>query len=165
MASPLAMGNRGQHRTHRRLELTNRPPPATPNRYTNARNRTMNTATAREVPESTKAAVAFIKACGYRVFMRSPSDEHCFYTDADGKRIGYAQWSGYRTSVSSVHKANRTTGTGFQIAESITKDSLRDAIACHCPGWSYRDASTVKKYRDWDEYRAESRFNSELQEA
>jgi hypothetical protein len=111
----------------------------------------------------TDAFVTLIKSCGYRVFMRKPSDKYCFYTD--GERIGYAQWSDIRTVVSTVHKANRTTGTGFHVGDAITPDTLRDAIRCHTPNWARAgDAGTVKKYASWDAFHNESAFNSELRE-
>jgi hypothetical protein len=128
----------------------------------------MNNATAwiQHRNEHTAEMIAFIKSCGYRVFVRPSrslvNSEWCFYTD--GTRIAYAQWSGYRTSVSSVHKANRKTGTGFSVAERINSNTLADAIGCDCPSWSIRDARTVHKYRDWDEYHNESAFNRELTE-
>ena len=110
---------------------------------------------------------AFIRSCGYRVFIRPSKSridsEYCFYTD--GTRIAYAQWSDLRTTVSSVHKANRTTGTGFQVSGAITADTLRDALKCHCPNWANcGDAETVRKYADWDEYHNESAFNRKLHE-
>lgn len=115
----------------------------------------------------TRKMRAFIRSCGYRVFVRASKSridsEYCFYTD--GTRIAYAQWADLRTMVSSVHKPNRTTGTGFQVSGAITADTLRDALECHCPNWANRgDAKTVQKYADWDAFHNESAFNKELRE-
>jgi len=105
------------------------------------------------------SVVALIQSCGYRVFMRNPTDENCFYTD--GEKIGYAQWGRCRPCVTSVHKPNRTTGTGFGIAEDITPESLKDALHCHAPSWA---SGTVKKYRNWEAFHKESNWNASLKE-
>lgn len=130
---------------------------------------TQNTATAwiQDRNKHSAEMIAFIKSCGYRVFVRPSrslvNSEWCFYTD--GTRIAYAQWSDYRASVSSVHKANRKTGTGFAIADHINRETLASAIACRAPGWAWgSDAQSVHKYSDWDAYHNESAFNRELTE-
>lgn len=107
----------------------------------------------------TTAFIELIKSCGYRVFMRKPTDKYCFYTD--GKRIGYAQWSDYRTSVCSVHMPSRENGTGFSVADAITTTTLADAINCTMPNWA---RGSVIKYKDWDAYHNASKWNSELVE-
>lgn len=115
----------------------------------------MNTQTA----TLTSPEVELIQSCGYRVFMRKPTDEYCFFTD--GTRIGYAQWSGYRTSVSSVHVGSRENGTGFGVADSITPESIKAAAEMVMPNWA---TGSVRKYRSWDEYIAESDWNAGLTE-
>lgn len=105
-----------------------------------------------------------IKAAGFRVFVRDQQrPTYCFFTD--GTRIGYAQWSSMRDSVSSVHKPNRLTGTGFAIADEITVKSLNAAISCHAPHWaSDSERASVVKYADWNAYVGASTFNAELVE-
>lgn len=103
--------------------------------------------------------VKFIRACGYRVFMRSPSDKYCHFTD--GKRIAYAQWSDYRTSVTSVHVPTRENGSGFGIAESITAETLSSALNCFIPHWA---SGAVTKYKDWDAFHNASEWNRQLKE-
>lgn len=115
--------------------------------------------------DSTARYVSFIKAAGYRVFMRRPStDEYCYYTD--GARIGYAEWTGYRgPCVSSVHVPNRTTGTGFSVADEITAESLRDAISCHAPDWATaRERNSVRKYPSWTAFHGQDAWHAQLVE-
>jgi hypothetical protein len=115
------------------------------------------------------ATIALIKALGFRVFMRSPRDTWLYFTSADGKRIGYLQndyFGGY--TLSSVHKANQQTGTGFQIhrmLSTVDKQQLEDCFV-HAPGWASRsDSRTVVKYRDIDEMIARDAFSREYREA
>lgn len=116
--------------------------------------------------QHTAEMIAFIKSCGYRVFIRPSKsnieNEFCFYTD--GKRIGYAQWSGYRSSVGSVHKPSRENGTGYQVSEKINRETLDNAINLVEPGWD-RGRAAVVKYADWEAFHNASAFNSELIEA
>ena len=113
--------------------------------------------------QHTTEMIAFIKSCGYRVFIRPSAcnveNEYCFYTD--GTRIGYAQWSGYSTHVSSVHKPCRQNGTGYQVSEKITCETLHAATTTVQPGWD-RGGIDVKKYADWDAFHNASAFNSKF---
>lgn len=105
--------------------------------------------------------IDLIKSAGYRVFVRSDDPTYCYYTD--GIKIGYAQWSNHRYCVTSVHKANHCTGTGFAVANEITQESIKAAINCFAPGWAYqRDIESVKKYTDFNAFIKSSAFNAEL---
>lgn len=109
-----------------------------------------------------EAMVARIKHCGYRVFMCPPSNTYCYYTD--GTRIGYAQW-GQTTRVTTVHKANTTTGTGFIISDEITPATLREALITHAPTWAASwDRASIHKYKDWAAFRAADPWHDQLQE-
>lgn len=115
--------------------------------------------------DSSAHYVSIIKACGYSVFMRKPqTDEYCFYTD--GTRIGYAQWSNVRgPQVASVHAPSRMAGTGFQIADDITAESLQAAIACHAPNWAtVEERASVRKYSSWAAFRMKDAWNAEMKE-
>jgi hypothetical protein len=105
--------------------------------------------------------IEFIKACGYRVFQRNPTDKYCNFTTQDGTRIGYAQWSDYRDSVGSVHAPSRENGTGFSIADELTAASLQAAIECVIPYWG---RGSVVKYRNIEEYINANSFNRDLKE-
>jgi hypothetical protein len=107
-----------------------------------------------------KAVIDAVAAAGFAVYMRHINDSFLLFTD--GKNIGYLQDSrGRGLSLTSVHKANRTTGTGFALGElaEINRETLSQAFV-HCPSWARHDAGTVRKYRDIEEYRAENSFNA-----
>jgi hypothetical protein len=88
---------------------------------------------------------------------------YCLYTD--GVRIGYAQWSRIAVGVSTIHKPNQRTGTGFWYADVLTEETLKGALNCIAPDWAYAtDRASVKKYRDFNEYLSESKFNRKLVE-
>ncbi len=99
-----------------------------------------------------------------RVFVRDTENPtYCFFTD--GEHIGYAQWSTSRSSVSTVHKPNKSTGTGFTVADEITRETLLAAMQTIAPHWvSAADRASVRKYRDIDDYLKSSKWNSELTE-
>jgi hypothetical protein len=60
-----------------------------------------------------------VTAAGFDVYMRDPKDTYMFFTD--GKNIGYLQDDRLAgLTLSTVHKANRSTGTGFRIAEGLS---------------------------------------------
>jgi len=116
--------------------------------------------------EDAQRIVGIIKALGYRVFIHPSSWDgvtYCNYTD--GTRIAYAQWGRIRTCVSTVHKPSKSVGTGFQFAETITPDTLREALECHAPGWAKGgDRANVRKWRDWDEFHNQSDFHRKAYE-
>lgn len=106
----------------------------------------------------THPAIELIKRLGFSVYMRSPSDEYCYYTD--GTRIGYAQWSRLGTRVSSVHKPSSQVGTGFGIADEITEATVKAAMTTLYPHWaSSADRAAVKKYRNWEEFLNKDAWN------
>ena len=115
--------------------------------------------------QHTAEMIAFIKSCGYRVFVlpskSNIENEFCYFTD--GKNIGYAQWSGYSTHVSSVHKPSRENGTGYQVSEKINRETLDYAINLVKPGWD-RGRAAVAKYANWEAYHNANKFNSQLVE-
>ena len=106
--------------------------------------------------------VEFIKAQGYRVFVRDVvNPTYCFYTD--GERIAYAQWNNYSTCVSSVHKPCKSAGTGFNVADKIDADTLAKGLHCFIPGWAYGSVhSDIVKYKSMDAYLASSKWNGGL---
>ncbi len=93
--------------------------------------------------------IAKIKAAGYRVFVSKAAEPtYCYYTD--GTNIGYAQWNRMGDSVSSVQVPNRTSGTGFIVADVINADTLKEALVGVAPSWATReDRGSVKKFSDF----------------
>ena len=109
--------------------------------------------------------IDMMKAQGWKVYKRTANGifkaEYCYCTD--GTHIAYVQWSDGRPLVSTVHKPNRTTGTGFQFDDRITPDSIRKAMLCVAPTWAKaRDIQSVHKYKDWNEFHKSSSFNAEM---
>lgn len=107
----------------------------------------------------------YIKSFGYRVFIRPNGHgaTYCFYTD--GERIAYAQWGSINSGVSSVHKANRTSGTGFKVSDRIDRGTLEQALFCFAPEWATNsDRQSVVKYKHIQEYLDSSLWNSSLEE-
>ena len=110
-----------------------------------------------------KTPILLMHEMGLRVFTRcTENPKYCYFTD--GKCIGYAQW-GDRCSVSTVHKPNKLTGTGFAISDEINKLTLIAAMKTFAPEWaSPIHTASVRKYRDIDDYLRESKWNSEFTE-
>lgn len=106
----------------------------------------------------------FIKAQGYRVFVRGPEEKatYCYFTD--GTRIAYAQWPYGRPKVLTVHMPCHSFGTGFEYANEITAESLKGALIYHKPSWAFSDHMLVKKYRGIEAFLKSSKFNSEYVE-
>lgn len=104
-----------------------------------------------------------MKAQGWHVYARKDNFEYCYCTD--GTHIAYVQWSDGRPQVSTVHMPNEQTGTGFQFADKITPELIRLAMGCVAPSWANeRDRSSVRKYKNWDEFHQSNSFNSQLKE-
>lgn len=101
-----------------------------------------------------QATIDLLKSFGFEVYMRSTNDSWLYFTN--GKNLGYLQnneTSGY--CLSTVHKPNQTTGTGFQIAKEITNLSKEALEMCFviAPSWAnYGDARTVIKYTDMADF-------------
>jgi hypothetical protein len=97
------------------------------------------------------AYIALIRSFGFDVYAPASVTTWCYFTD--GRHVAYAQWGVVRTCVSSVHKANRYTGTGFQIADKITRQACADALQCVAPGWvSSGERASVRKYDSWEDF-------------
>jgi hypothetical protein len=111
--------------------------------------------------------IEMMKAQGWKVYKRTAKGafkcEYCFCTD--GTKIAYVQWSDGRPSISTVHVPNRTTGTGFQFADSITPTTICEAMNCHAPSWARAiEISSVRKWKNWEEFHQANSFNAELTE-
>lgn len=107
-----------------------------------------------------------IKALGFRVFIRDGGDTYAHFTD--GKSFGYVQTGdyGHGYSISSVHKPNQRTGTGFGISkpEALTKENLSEAF-CIAPYWaSQSDRASVNKYESEQAFLKAHSWGGGLQE-
>ena len=109
------------------------------------------------IPE-TQAYIPLIKSCGFDVYMINTSDEYCYYTD--GVNIGYAQWSDYRESVSTVNIPHINTGTGFVYSHVINPETIKAAANRLGPNWaSSHQLAFVKKFKSWDAFVKSSKFH------
>ena len=87
-----------------------------------------------------------IKRDGFQVYGPEKLTSYVFFTD--GERIGYAQYNNFfeGAKFSTVHKANKQTGKGFE-----AKDA--QSALCHAPHWaSQSDRASVVKYRDFADF-------------
>ncbi len=88
-----------------------------------------------------------LKERGLQVYGPEKLTTYVWFTD--GERIGYGQYSNMEgVKYSTVHKANKYTGTGFSAQD--TKAALGFA-----PHWSSEsDRQLVVKYRDFAEFQS-----------
>lgn len=89
-----------------------------------------------------------LKSKGYKVYAPVPLTTYVYFTDAEGERIGYAQYSSMRgEEFSTRHKPHRNIGTGFQA------DSAEEALS-FAPSWVHgADRGFVVKYKDFETFR------------
>ena len=109
-----------------------------------------------------------LNAMGFDVYSKpSLSKAHRttygYYTD--GTRIAYFQvgeWGGI--DISTVHVPNKNSGTGFRMYDGITpRDSDILSGFAHSPSWAMqRDRDSVKKFKDFEDYRTRSLFGDAL---
>lgn len=106
----------------------------------------------------------FIRTAGYDVYQRPGGDTYCYFTD--GTRIGYCQFhpvEGY--TLSSVHRPNQKTGTGYQVlryAAQPTTADLETALNTIVPAWDRLNNGTVVKFRSMDTFLSSSKWNKEF---
>lgn len=84
-----------------------------------------------------------LKKKGLQVFGPEKLTTYVWFTD--GERIGYGQYNSVQgVKFSTVHKANKYTGTGFSAQDA-------EAALGFAPHWA-GDLSSVVKYRDFAEF-------------
>lgn len=98
-------------------------------------------------PEA-KQLIDLLKAKGYRVFAPERPTTYVWFTEPDGKRIGYAQMNRLTgLEYSTVHKPHRQVGTGYCAQDDKAALSL-------APHWAHaHDVAHIQKYADIDEFR------------
>jgi hypothetical protein len=100
------------------------------------------------------ATIATIKALGFRIYQWHPGDSYLYFTDAEQIRIGYLENRfGMGLHLTTVHKPNTATGTGFAVGplEALTRETL--AAAFRAPAWaSDRDRAASVRWKDWAEF-------------
>jgi hypothetical protein len=97
--------------------------------------------------------VTQLKSFGFRVFVNKNQEEPTYAFYSENNKIGYIQegW-GCEYNFSTVHKANRQTGTGFGILGGpMTKENAESGFV-FAPSWAYSsDLPSIVKYRDVEE--------------
>jgi hypothetical protein len=104
---------------------------------------------------------------GYDVYMSNDKQwqSYCYYTD--GKNIAYLQCGNFGGfSISTVHKPNKNSGTGFRMPEIDsyypTNKDLKSAF-CIAPNWANNtDRQSVVKYKDFKEFTEKRLSGSDL---
>jgi hypothetical protein len=82
--------------------------------------------------------IATAKNSGFAVF--APENLTSYFWITDGQRVGYCQFDNLRgPTFSTVHKANKYTGTGYGAANM--HESLQ-----HKPNWATNDGANIVKY-------------------
>lgn len=102
---------------------------------------------------------------GFDVYMRDPKDTWLIFVEGD--KLGMLDMPrGRGFGLTTVHKPNQTTGTGFRIADDLSDldaATLRTALV-FAPGWaSSRDMASVVKYKGIDDYRKRDSWNAGYQ--
>ena len=96
-----------------------------------------------------------LKAAGFQVFQYKGAKTNCHFAKDD--KLGYVQAERGNFRFTSVHKPNKTTGTGFGQDEGTYEPTVEIAqrtCDTFCPHWASHDAGTVKKYDSADDYMA-----------
>lgn len=110
--------------------------------------------------------IAKVKAMGFAVYMRNPGDTWLYFTD--GVRLGYLQEERYGGfSLSTVHKPNHTTGTGYNVERDAPDFDKAMLLRCfqHAPSWAHgSDPATVVKFASVAQWLASSAFTCEYKE-
>lgn len=115
-------------------------------------------------------AIEALRDFGLKVYMRNRDDSWCVF--ADGDNIAYAQYEGQfgGVRVSTIHKPNRDSGTGFALSNPmegqwpITEKYARSGFVI-APHWATSlDRQGVVKYKGIEEYRAHSGWNAQYTE-
>lgn len=97
-------------------------------------------------------AIDHVKAQGFRVFMHDGNQKHAWLVYTDGTRLAVlseSRFGGY--SVSTKHRPNSTTGTGFQIVENVELSRLsKQELECGfatAPYWAHAmQRASVRKW-------------------
>lgn len=92
-----------------------------------------------------------------RIDTKELNDNHFFITD--GKNVIYIEKDRFSGlwNISTTHQPNRTTGTGFRIAENVTDAKLLSSIDLYlntfAPTWaSQKDIESVKKWETLEQF-------------
>lgn len=106
--------------------------------------------------EALQKAYKIAKEAGYKVFTYVPSGKYITnFHYSDGTNIAYIQADYSGLSISTVHKPNRVTGTGFGVAANILVNDLEDLKEgfINYPNWAKSsDRQSVVKFAHLNDY-------------
>lgn len=113
-------------------------------------------------------AIKKIKEAGFDVYVhqhagRYGGEKITYAYYSDGQSIGYIQRSGLGGyDISTVHKANHSSGTGFSIERGIslsqlTKANLEQGFV-FAPSWAV-ETKSVNKWKDMDAFLSANTWN------
>ena len=104
--------------------------------------------------------IARLKDMGFRVYMKSPTDSYAIVTSEGGLcYMQYGRSSGYK--LTTTHKPNQSTGTGFQMYDwlnYVKKEQIDASIRTLAPSWAYGERPT--KYKDIEDFRKHDQWNA-----
>ena len=95
--------------------------------------------------ETLQKAIDKIKELGYQVYVPNDEKVQTYAHYSDGVNIGYIQVDFNCISISTIHKANQLSGTGYQICggddaicpENLNKEALEQGFI-DVPNWADR---------------------------
>lgn len=102
------------------------------------------------ISDKMRPLVDAVAAAGFRC---KPTATYLFFTD--GFKIAYLQQDDYRLRCSTVHKPNKTTGTGYAVDDNFnpTPDKLKELLNMFAPPWARRsDLASVVKFKNWTQF-------------
>ena len=99
---------------------------------------------------------------GFKVLVSywEPKKIQGYFTYSDGQNVAYIQAGdyGHGVTISTVHKGNRNTGTGYGLdnwdepRHEVTAEDLKEGFI-FCPNWASRkDRPYIVKYANLEDY-------------
>lgn len=105
--------------------------------------------------DSVKQYAKDLKKSGYNVYYADDDRKDNFFLVEKNNNLAYVQYDDYDGfTISSKHKANRTTGTGFQVYKTYNpKTSDVEKGFIFAPSWARKkELSSIQKYKNFEEY-------------
>ena len=92
-----------------------------------------------------------LKKQGFQVFIPKDPATFCYFVRVN--KIGYVELTDYGFNFSTVHKPNRSCGTGYSIHREDWEPTVQKAIDCliYKPSWAGNN-DIVNKYKNWEDY-------------
>lgn len=106
-----------------------------------------------------------VKSLGFKVYAPEKLSIYLYYVD--GYNIAYMELKDTGLHITTIHKPNYITGTGFHMIDiyknEITRENLEKGFSL-APAWaSLTDIKSVKKYTSIDEFLSYCKWSNPLQ--